>query len=39
MDEERPEPEKQGWKFVSVEEVLARKRARIHAEKRARNSE
>ena len=28
MDEERPELEKQGWKFVSVEEVLAKKRTR-----------
>ena len=26
MEEERPELEKQGWKFVSVEEVLAKKR-------------
>ena len=28
MDEERPKLEKQGWTFVSVEEVLAKKRAR-----------
>ena len=28
MDEERPELEKQGWKFVSVEEVLAKKHGR-----------
>jgi len=25
MDEERPKLEKQGWKFISVEEVLAKK--------------
>jgi hypothetical protein len=35
MDEERPELEKQGWKFVSVNEILARKCARVHPEKRA----
>jgi len=29
MDEERPKLERQGWKFVSVEEVLAKKRARV----------
>ena len=29
MDEERPKLEKQGWKFVSVEEVQAKKRARV----------
>ena len=28
MDEERPKLEKQGWVFVSVEEVLAKKRER-----------
>ncbi|MDR2712427.1 MAG: hypothetical protein LBB91_04860 [Clostridiales bacterium] len=28
MDEERPTLEKQGWKFISLEEVLARKRTR-----------
>ena len=28
MDDERPKLEKQGWKFVSVEEVLAKKRVR-----------
>ena len=28
MDEERPKLEKQGWIFVSVEEVLAKKRER-----------
>ena len=28
MDEERPKLEKQGWTFVSVEEILAKKRAR-----------
>ena len=26
MDEERPELEKKGWKFISVEDVLAKKR-------------
>jgi hypothetical protein len=35
MDEERPELEKQGWKFVSIEEVLARKRTQIRPVKRA----
>ena len=25
MEEERPKLEKQGWKFISVEEILARK--------------
>ena len=29
MDEARPILEQQGWKFVSVEEVRAKKRARI----------
>ena len=29
MEEERPSLEKHGWQFVSVEEVLARKRARV----------
>ena len=29
MDEERPKLEKQGWTFVSVEEVLAKKLARV----------
>ena len=28
MGEVRPELEKQGWVFMSVEEILARKRAR-----------
>jgi hypothetical protein len=28
MDEDRPELEKQGWTFVPVEEILARKCAR-----------
>jgi len=28
MDEERPELEKRGWTFVSVEEILAKKRER-----------
>jgi hypothetical protein len=28
MDEELPELEKQGWRFMPVEEILARKRAR-----------
>jgi hypothetical protein len=31
MDEERPELEKQGWKFMSVEEILTRKRERVSA--------
>jgi hypothetical protein len=35
MDEERPELEKQGWKFMSVEDILARKRERISAAARA----
>ena len=26
MDDERPKLQKQGWKFVSIEDVLARKR-------------
>jgi len=30
MDEQRPELEKKGWKFISIEEVLAKKRAYIH---------
>jgi hypothetical protein len=29
MDEVRPELEKQGWKFMTVEEILARKQARL----------
>jgi hypothetical protein len=29
MDEERPELEKQGWRFISVEEILARKRVPV----------
>ena len=29
MDDERPELEKQGWTFVSIEDVLARKRKRV----------
>jgi len=29
MDDERPELEKQGWKFVSVDEVLAKKRGQV----------
>jgi hypothetical protein len=28
MDEERPKLEKQGWKFISIEEILAKKRTR-----------
>ena len=32
MDEERPELEKQGWKFVSVDEILAKKRAGVTVE-------
>jgi hypothetical protein len=31
MDEERPELEKQGWRFMSVEDILARKRECISA--------
>ena len=27
MDEERPKLEQQGWKFVSVEDIIAKKRA------------
>ena len=30
MDEERAELEKQGWKFITLEEVLAKKRERTH---------
>ena len=29
MDEERPVLEKQGWKFISAEEILAKKLARV----------
>ena len=29
MDEARPELEKQGWKFMSVEEILAKKQMRV----------
>ena len=32
MDKERTKLEKQGWKFVSVEEVLAKKRAQVTVE-------
>ncbi|MCL1919231.1 MAG: hypothetical protein FWG14_13225 [Peptococcaceae bacterium] len=32
MDEERPELERQGWKFVSVEEVLSKKRGQVIVE-------
>ncbi|MDR3121923.1 MAG: hypothetical protein LBU58_11430 [Clostridiales bacterium] len=35
MDEERPELEKQGWKFVTAEEVLTKKHAQVLAGKRA----
>ena len=28
MDEERPKLEKQGWRFVTLEEVLAKKHAK-----------
>jgi hypothetical protein len=28
MDEERPKLEKEGWQFVSIEEVLAQKHER-----------
>jgi len=35
MDEQRPELEKQGWEFVSVEEILERKQAQVPAMKRA----
>ena len=34
MDEQRPELEKQGWEFVSVEEILERKQAQVPAVKR-----
>ena len=33
MDEECPELEKQGWVFVSPEEAIAKKRARMLIEK------
>ena len=29
MDEERPDLEKQGWKFITAEEILARKSAQV----------
>ncbi|MCL2624298.1 MAG: hypothetical protein FWD31_11600 [Planctomycetaceae bacterium] len=29
MEEERPKLERQGWKFISVEEVLAKKNAKM----------
>ena len=29
MDEERPKLEKQGWKFISVEEILIKKHSRV----------
>jgi hypothetical protein len=29
MDEERPKLEEQGWKFITVEEILAKKRNRV----------
>jgi len=29
MDKARPELEKQGWEFMSVEEIIARKHARV----------
>jgi hypothetical protein len=32
MDEERPKLEAQGWKFASLEEILAKKYARVNAE-------
>ena len=32
MDEERPILEAQGWKFISIEEVLAKKYARVNME-------
>ena len=31
MDEERAELEKQGWKFITLEEVLAKKRERARS--------
>jgi hypothetical protein len=33
MDEERPELEKRGWKFMPIEEILAKKHARVTAGK------
>lgn len=32
MDEERPKLEQQGWKFVSVEDIIAKKRFRAGKE-------
>ena len=32
MDEERPKLEAQGWKFISIEEILAKKYARMNTE-------
>ena len=32
MDEERPKLEAQGWKFTSIEEILAKKYAPVNAE-------
>ena len=32
MDEVRPELEKQGWKFITVDEVLAKKRTHTKSE-------
>ena len=29
MDEERPELEKQGWKFITAEEIRAKKLAQV----------
>ena len=29
MDKERPELEKQGWKFITAEEILAKKYSRV----------
>ena len=29
MDEERPKLEKQGWKFLSLEEILAKKHSHV----------
>jgi hypothetical protein len=32
MDEERPELERQGWKFVTIEEILAKKQKPVQDE-------
>ena len=33
MDEERPKLEAQGWKFISTEEILAKKYAKVNTGK------